>query len=281
MSFQKATIGRSFTIEGAGLHSGQRVSMYCHPAESGEGITFVRTDLEDQPRIHSSAHLYCEGAGRRSVIGNKMACVDTTEHFFAALWGSGITDILIEINNVEMPVLDGSASGYLTALQNVGVRYFEERATTIMITEPLFVSKSYAAILAMPSDRFKVTYTLDYNQPMLSKMVFDAEITQTSFIKDIASARTFCTKKEADALLSAGYGKGADTHNTLVMDIDGPIDNQLMWDDECARHKVLDLIGDMSVLGLDIKAHLIAIRSGHELNHQLAKMIEIQNRSFA
>lgn len=110
--------------------------------------------------------------------------------------------------------------------------------------------------------------------------MFSSRIDRDFFIKEIASARTFCTKSEADALLAAGYGKGANTENTLVIDEAGPVDNRLKWADECARHKVLDLLGDISVLGSDIRVHFIAIRSGHDLNHQMVKKIAHQTRSL-
>ncbi|MCA9396347.1 MAG: UDP-3-O-[3-hydroxymyristoyl] N-acetylglucosamine deacetylase [Candidatus Omnitrophica bacterium] len=280
MSFQKATIDREVLISGNGLHTGQPVKICFKPADPDTGITFIRTDLPGCPDIQSSPDLYCSGAGRRSVIGNTAVQIDTTEHLFAALWGLGITDIRIEADGAELPALDGSSAEFYRVLSEGGIRLFDTPSRPVEISGPLFVSANKAAILALPSDSLKITYTLDYPHQQLRQTVFSSRIDRDFFIKEIASARTFCTKSEADALLAAGYGKGANTENTLVIDEAGPVDNRLKWADECARHKVLDLLGDISVLGSDIRVHFIAIRSGHDLNHQMVKKIAHQTRSL-
>ena len=139
--------------------------------------------------------------------------------------------------------------------------------------EPIFCHEGSAALLALPHDGLRVTYTLDYPHPALRSQTVSFEVDEGVYARQIAPARTFCTEEEARSLRQKGFGKGADRRNTLVMGPSGPRGNRLRFADECARHKVLDLLGDLGLLNLDLRGHFIGIRSGHALNHRLCELI--------
>jgi UDP-3-O-acyl-N-acetylglucosamine deacetylase len=192
----------------------------------------------------------------------------------AALWGLGIANMSAELTGPELPILDGSSLGFVDAFSSAGLEDQKSFFLPIEIQEPVFVSGSTSAILALPHDGLKVTYTLDYPFAGLRAQTVSIEITPDNFLKQLAPARTFCSREEAERLQALGFGKGATTDNTLVIGVDGkPQDNTLRFADECARHKILDLLGDLSFMGADLRGHLIAVRSGHALNHRLRQAI--------
>lgn len=284
MRFQK-TLRREAVLEGQGIHTGVYSRLVCRPAAEGTGIQLTRIDLAGEPRWNltgaQGADAVTQGAGRRTLLAGAGGSVETIEHFMAALWALGIANVRAELTGPELPILDGSALPYVDAFRSAGLTDQASPIATLPLGEPVFVSGERSAILALPHDGLRVTYTLDYPYPGLSAQTASFDLTPETFLTAIAPARTFCAREEADRLREQGFGKGATTANTLVMTESGPVDNRLRFSDECARHKVLDLIGDLSLLGADVRAHIVAVRSGHALNHQLREALAASVRAAA
>jgi len=275
MDFQK-TIKTSVTTKGIGLHSGKNVTITLKPSMPETGINFMRVDLPEKPIIkaHISKLVDLTKSPRRTTIGQDNAEIQTIEHFMAALAGLSIDNIIVEINGDEMPGLDGSANGYVDLLLKAGIQIQEDAPRReFKVTEPLWIEEDGATLVVLPADDFKISYTLSYRHEMLHSQHVTITLNDGVFKTDIAPARTFCLESEAQALLSKGLGKGATYENTLVIGEKGVIKNQLRFPDEFTRHKVLDLIGDLYLLGMPLKAHVIAIKSGHSVNLKLLQRI--------
>lgn len=273
----QATLRQEAVLEGIGIHTGERARLVCRPAAPDSGVVLCRKDLAGEPRWSLTGPLASEavtqGAGRRTLLSGVGGSVETIEHFMAALWGLGISNLEAELEGPELPILDGSAAEFVRAFAGAGVADQGRPARELIVREPVFVSADRSAILALPHDGLRITYTLDYPYPGLRAQTVSLDVTPGAFLEAVAPARTFCAQEEAERLREQGFGKGATTGNTLVMTADGPLENRLRFPDECARHKVLDLIGDLSLLGADVRAHLVAVRSGHALNHRLREAL--------
>ncbi|MFA5115643.1 MAG: UDP-3-O-acyl-N-acetylglucosamine deacetylase, partial [Candidatus Omnitrophota bacterium] len=217
---------------------------------------------------------------RRTTVGASNAEVQTIEHMLAALSGMRVDNICIELDNNEIPGLDGSAAQFCDIISKAGIQEQDKPRRYFYIKEPVVVDEAGASIIAVPSADFRISYTLDYDHPVLRGQFLDLVINDESFLKELAPARTFCMEEEAVALQKQGLGKGANYDNTLVVGKNGVIKNKLRFEDEFARHKMLDLMGDMSLLGAALKGHIIAIKSGHNLNLKLLKKIFQQKRRY-
>ena len=264
-------------MNGLGIHTGQAVSVRVVPAPAEAGIVFVRTDLPHRPSIpvKSVQVIDVSKSERRTTLSKDGVEIQTVEHFMAALWGAGIDNAYVEVTGTEMPGLDGSAAPFLKQFEAAGTVEQPAPRRYLTVREPLVVEDGEASIAVFPDRTLKVSYVLSYDHPMLrSQFVSYALNGATTFHETIAPARTFCLKKEADTLQAAGLGKGATYENTLVIGDAGVIDNTLRFEDEFARHKVLDLLGDLYLLGARLNAHVIAIRSGHRLNVKLLKKLD-------
>lgn len=263
------TIRRPFELAGIGLHTGKRSSARFEPAGSGKGIVFSTDQGEIGINGGVTALPARPAGGRRTTLGG----IETVEHALSAAYGLGICNLRIGVNGPELPAADGSALPFVRAFKAAGITAQKRPRKTFALREPIFISSGNAVLAAVPDDRFRVTYTLDYGLLSLKGQTVSLEMNPRNYAADIAPARTFCTEEEAAALRKRGFGKGADTRNTLVMGKKGPRGNRLRFPDECARHKVLDLVGDLALLGFALKGHVIGIRSGHALNHRLVEAI--------
>jgi len=270
--YQK-TIGKKTCFSGMALQTGQTVNMVCLPAEPDSGIVFKRTDISGNPILVLSGAEVSAGGERRSTIGSGQRQLHTVEHFLAALWGLGVDNILVEIDAMELPAMDGSAMGFLKPLKNSGITEQGVSRREIKITEPEIIKEGNSSLRIFPHDVFRVSYLIDYDVACVGKTVFEVDLDRRSFEKEIAPARTFCLKKEAEALLKAGLGAGATLENTLVLDEDGPVGTRMRFPDEPVRHKILDLVGDLYMLARPIIGKVMAERSGHALNAEMVKRI--------
>lgn len=272
------TIAQSVELKGRGLHTGAPAMVRLEPAPEGTGLCFFRSDAgSGTPAAGFSA----EGAERRSRVGDGDDSVETVEHLAAAAAGLGVLNLNIRVDGPEIPAMDGSAAPFVDAMARAGIREQKGRREVWGPREIIFCARntgsggrgSNAAIAVFPCETFRVTYTLDYDHPQLSEQTVSFEIREEVFRRELAGARTFCTEAEAAALRARGFGRGADTSNTLVIGGSGPIQNTLRFPDECARHKALDLVGDLALLGFPVRGHFVAVRSGHALNRALARKI--------
>jgi len=280
---RQRTIGRELSLKGIGLHTANKVNITFKPAPIDSGVNFIRTDLSDKPVIKASVDnlLSPMFTPRRTSIGKSDIEIQTIEHLMAALAGLGIDNIYIEIDNQEVPGLDGSSLSFLELLDQAGVIEQAKERRYYSIKEPISAEEDGSTIIALPSQEFKISYTLNYNHPMLKTDFMELNIDPGVFKDEIAGARTFCLENEVSELQSQGLGQGANYENTLVLGKNGVIKNKLRYLDEFVRHKILDLMGDLYLIGSPLKAHIIALRSGHSLNFKLIKKINRQRLRYS
>ncbi|MCX5686187.1 MAG: UDP-3-O-acyl-N-acetylglucosamine deacetylase, partial [Candidatus Omnitrophica bacterium] len=211
---------------------------------------------------------------RRTTIGTGPLQIQTTEHLLAALSGLGIDNALIEIDGGEIPGLDGSAMGFVEAIKKAKITEQDAPKRILVIEEPVWCKFEDRFVAVLPDENFRISYTMSYKSDAIGTQYYDITVREENFEREIAPARTFCLKSEALMLMASGLGKGAGCNNTLVMGKTGPFKNKLRFKDEPVRHKVLDLIGDLYLLGMPIKGHVIAAKSGHSLNIELVKKLK-------
>lgn len=272
---RQRTIAKEINIKGVGLHTGKKVSLTFKPAPVDAGICFVRTDLSGKPEIKVEVgQLFPKvGSMRCSYLEKEGIKVSTVEHLLAALNGMGIDNITVELDNEELPGLDGSSREFAEAFNRCGIIGQDKERRYVTLSEPVCVEDGSASIAAFPAEELKISYTLEYDHPYLKSGFLQLVVDEKTFSSELAAARTFCLEEEVKALRDKGLGKGANYDNALVVGKDGVINNVLRFDDEFVRHKMLDLLGDIYILGLPLKAHIIAVKSGHSLNTQLVKKI--------
>lgn len=280
-NFQK-TIKNPARIQGVGLHTGGKVNIVFKPAPINSGINFMRVDLANKPILKADCQylLGSQHSIRRTSLGVDGAEVQTVEHLMAVLAGLQIDNLLIEIDNNEVPGMDGSGSEFLETLKKAEIVEQEAARKTYAIKEPIAVEEEDSVLLALPADDYSVSYTLSYNQPLLKSQYMELVVNAESFEKELAASRTFCLKEEAEDLQGIGLGKGANYQNTLVVSDKEVIKNRLRFSDEFVRHKILDLVGDLYMLAVPIKGRIVAIKSGHSLNLKLVKKIRQQKARF-
>ncbi len=270
---KQKTLKNETVFSGKALQSGVEVKVVCMPATENTGIVFKRVDLEGAPEINLAKGLFSGNRERRTTIGYDGTEVQTVEHLLAALWALEIDNIVVEINNIELPALDGSAIDFFCELEKAGIKEQTQNRKTLKVTEPETIKDGDREISVFPDDVFGVVYSIDYPTPSIRKETFEIKPDKEVFFKELAPARTFCLKEEAEALLRSGLGKGATYENTLIMDVNGPIETTLRFANEPVRHKVLDLIGDFYILGIPIIGKVSANKSGHGLNLRMIKRL--------
>jgi UDP-3-O-[3-hydroxymyristoyl] N-acetylglucosamine deacetylase/3-hydroxyacyl-[acyl-carrier-protein] dehydratase len=281
------TLAREVEFRGVGLHTGREVRVVLKPAEAGTGVEFVRTDLAGEPTVRA-AGAYLKTRERRTCLNHGQAEVFTVEHLLAALWAMRVDNVEVHIDGEEVPGMDGSARAFVEAIRAAGTVDQKATRTKFVVSEPLHLRDGRTSVAILPGEGgLHIDYNLDYPEGVgeLSgkRQTVSFDLTPENFEKEIAPARTWVFEHEVEPLRAAGLGKGANTANTLVMGPTGVRDNTMQWPDELARHKLLDLIGDLSLCNVDLDAHVIATRSGHGLNMQivqrLIEAVEIQENA--
>ncbi len=271
---KQRTIASQVSLSGVGIHTGNKVKVTFKPASASSGVVFIRTDIPGASRIQANVGSFLASKfSRRSSIGNNEVEVQTIEHLMSALSSLGIDNINVEIDNNELPGLDGSAINFVEALEKAGVVQQEQEKYIHIIKEPISIEDGSSSITIVPAKEFKISYTLNYDHPLLAAQFLEICVNAGSFKKEIAPARTFCLEGEASELQNQGLGLGANYENTLVVGKTGVIKNKLRFQDEFVRHKILDLIGDLCLAGCPIQGHVIALKSGHALNLKIAQKI--------
>lgn len=275
------TIERSVTIEGIGLHTGEPVSLTINPAPVNTGLIFIRKDISGHPVIRAEIDslLDMEKYPRRSSIAsNNGVFIHTVEHLLSAICGIGIDNLIIEIEGNECPGLDGSSLVFVRNILNARIVEQNEPRVFFRVKDPAYIAENNSYLIALPNDQLKISYTLDYPGSPIGSQYASFVVDQETYCREIAPARTFCLEEEVEKLKSIGLGKGSDFQNTVVIGAGGVIANSFRFENEPARHKICDLIGDLALLGYPLKAHLIGIRSGHSLNTKLVRKLREQLR---
>lgn len=295
----QTTIANEVTVKGVGLHSGKITTLTFKPALADTGYIFVRTDLDGKPEVKVDADLVID-TSRGTTIGKNGATVQTIEHCMAAIWGMEIDNIVIELDGPEPPILDGSSQLFVETLSKTSVVQLDVKKNVFDLQETLIYrdEKSGVEMVAVPADRFQVSVMVDYNSPVLGRQHASLYYRE-EFVKDIAHSRTFCFLHELEMLLEAGLIKGGDLSNAIVV-VDKQVDTnelrklsslfnrpdinvakegilnnlELRSNNEPARHKLLDVIGDLTLVGTPFNAHIFATRPGHKANAAFAAIIK-------
>ena len=257
-------------MSGYGFWSGRDIDLNFQPAEANTGIVFVRSDLPGQPRIPAVIQNRINGPRRTTLVAEGCP-VEMVEHVLAALAGLKIDNCEIHATRAEMPGDDGSSKAFTHALSQAGRVELEAERQTIRVTSSIRVGDENTWIQADPveQDQFELAYQLDYACPSIGTQTYQTQVTPEIFAKEIAPARTFVLLEEAEELQKKGLGQRVSFKDILVFGPAGPIDNQVRFENECARHKLLDMIGDFSLSGTDLIGKFTASKSGHRLNSQL------------
>lgn len=270
MAKQK-TIAREIVHNGIGLHSGKEVNMIMRPAPVDTGIVFIRGDMADKPAVKAVAGNVTSTL-RATTIGNGKIEFYTIEHLMSALFATGIDNVFIILNGPEPPVTDGSAAEFLNLLSAAGAVEQEADRHEIIIDKVYRIDDKDRFVLVLPYDGFRVSFTSLNDHPLIGDQYYDFHFENVEgYAKEIAPARTIAYEKEVEALKKMGLGLGGNLDNVIVYNDQGWM-NSLRFENELVRHKILDVIGDLHLAGR-IKGHVIAVKSGHELNTKLAKKI--------
>jgi len=273
---RQKTLAKSVEFADIALFSGRKVKVRLLPAGPDTGVVFIRADLDGKPRIPATAE-FVSSTVRRTALKRGEAEVSTVEHILAAASGARIDNMLIEVDGGEVPNTDGSALGFYEKIRRAGAVEQEAERAAFYVKDPVSVQDGDVAIIALPCEHgLSVSYTLDYDSPLIATQSFAANIDEELFASEIAPARTFCLSTEVEELRKRGLGRGATYQNTLVVSEKGVIDNELRFPDEFARHKVLDVLGDLFLLGADLYARVVAVKSGHSLNVRLVRELHKQ-----
>ena len=271
------TIRGAATCSGVGLHSGAPVSLRILPAPAGTGVVFRRTDL-DGFEIEASGRNVARVSYATSLM-KKGVLISTTEHLLSALIGVGIDNAIVELDNLELPILDGSARPFVEMIQKAGVRRQRKARTYLRIVREIELREGDKFIAVYPADTYSVSYSINFPHPLIGKQTFGVRLTNGSYLREIAPARTFGFLHEADAMRQQGLIRGASTENAIVLTKDEMLNPPLRYADEFVRHKVLDLIGDLALIGRQILGSVVADRAGHAMHTALVSRI-LRDKSY-
>jgi UDP-3-O-[3-hydroxymyristoyl] N-acetylglucosamine deacetylase len=261
----RTTLARAVAANGVGLHSGKPCLIELSPARCGEGTVFA---LEGAPTVTAVASHVVRWE-RCVALGNSAGSVYTVEHLLAALHGMGVNDVRIKVAGPEIPALDGSALGFVKLIDEAGVRA-TGRLRRYHLKSAVWVQEDGRLLIALPANEFRISCVVDYPHPHLGRQFATFRIDPTTFRNQIAPARTFCFEEDIKELRAAGLGMGGSEKNAIVISPRG-YTSPLVFPNEVVRHKVLDLIGDLSLVGVPFSAHIVAVRPGHRLNVRLAR----------
>ena len=243
--------------------------MSLKPARAGRGIRFRRADLggiEIPATVDNVDRLHYATA-----LSRDAGTVETVEHLLAALVGTGVDNVVVELNQPEVPIMDGSAASFVYLVHEAGLKRLTRPRRYLKVLRPVSLTRGDKSIALYPSEHFKVTYTISFDHPLLRHMTHTLRVTQESFVDEIAPARTFGFLKEVEMLRKKGLALGGSLDNAIVLGETGILNNSLRFEDEFVRHKILDAIGDLALLGSPVIGHLVAHRGGHELHAAFAE----------
>jgi UDP-3-O-[3-hydroxymyristoyl] N-acetylglucosamine deacetylase len=269
------TISSPLEFTGVGLHSGAPVTMRLLPAPAGSGIVFRRTDLDNFEIAATGRNVakvsYATSLMRQGVL------ISTTEHLLSALIGMGIDNVIVEIDNLELPILDGSALPFVEAFLSTGIRIQRRRREVIRVLQPIEVREGDKFIGLYPGSGYNISYAIRFPAP-IGQQEFSVDLAAETYGTTIAPARTFGYQADEEKLRNMGLIRGASIENAIVLGPDGPLNGALRFPDEYVRHKVLDLIGDLALAGRRIEGRVVAERAGHAMHTALVSRL-LKDRS--
>jgi len=265
------TLKQEITFSGIGLHTGRLSSVTVRPAPRDTGIIFHRTDRPMVIRAHIGA---VTDTAFATTLGNGTVKIRTVEHILAVLVGLGLDNVIIEADGPEIPILDGSSTELVSILLKAGIAKQGKKRPYMRITKPISMSESHSEVAIFPYDGRKITYRIHFNHHLLGEQNISLDLNEETFIKEIAPARTFGFLKDVEYMMAQGLAKGGSLNNAIILTDKGVINSSgLRFKDEFVRHKVLDLIGDFSLIGFPIYGHIVANKSGHSNNLKFMKKL--------
>ena len=263
----RTTIARPIGVEGVGLHSGGRVNMTLQPAPAGTGLVFVRTDRDGEEVPASLRHLSSQVYS--TTLAHNGASVGTVEHLLSAVSGLGIDDLRVLLDGCEVPILDGSAAPFVSILTAAGCSVSDQPRQVIRVRRPVTVRDGKRWMRVEPCRDLQIRYTIDFDHPVIGHSERRFALEPRSYAREIAPARTFCCLEQVESMRADGLARGGSLGNAIVVGRDGLLNGPLRFQDEFVRHKILDLIGDLALLGAPLQGRVTAVRAGHALHASL------------
>jgi len=265
------TLKKEINCSSVGLHTGRKVNMKVKPAVVDTGIIFIRKDLPDVQPIHANYNNVCDTMLATS-LGTNGVTVSTVEHLLSAFSGMGVDNAIIELDSFEVPIMDGSALPFVNMLKEVGTHVQEKNKRLLIIKKPVSVTEGDASAVLLPAKEFKITYEIDFKHPFIGKQSYSMTFSDEKYEKEICAAQTFGFLKDLEFLQAKGLALGGSLKNVIVLDDKKIINKEgLRIPDVFVKHKILDAIGDLFLLGMPIIGHFMAYKSGHRLNNLLLK----------
>lgn len=273
MYYLQRTVAGPVTCTGVGVHSGKPVTLVINPAPPNHGIKFIRTDLRDSPRIPALFKMVTD-TSLATVLGSDGAIVSTVEHLMACFSGMAVDNALVEVDAYELPIMDGSAFPFAEAVSRVGCVEQDARRCFFVIKKPLEIKEQDKSVGIYPASSYTISATVEYDHPLIKTQSLTVEVNPDTFKNQISKARTFGFYHEYEHLKQLGLARGGSLNNVVVLD-ESKVLNEggLRFADEFVRHKILDCIGDFSLLGMPLLGHIIAFKSGHLFNHRLLEAL--------
>ncbi len=269
------TIIRETSFSGIGLHTGCSVNVRILPAQADSGITFVRTDLPGRPAVKAGAASVVS-TSYATTIGSNGVTVATVEHLLAAFYGLGVDNAVVELDGPEVPIMDGSASYFIAVIEDARLMALDKPRKYLVVKRPIKVADRDKYVLILPSEEMRLTidYNIDFSHTLLSRQSFSRLFSREVFRKELGSARTFGFLRDVEMLQANGLAKGGSLDNAVVIG-ETEILNEggLRFPDEFVRHKVLDMMGDIALIGSPVIGRIVAHRSGHALNHRFVQEV--------
>lgn len=269
--YYQHTVAKPVRCTGVGMHSGKTVNLNIRPAPVNHGIRYVRTDLADTPSVAAHFNMVVD-TSLATVIGYDGFIISTIEHLMSAFAGLGIDNAIVELDSHEMPIMDGSAAPFVEVIQAAGIREQDAPRYYFVVKEPIALMDGEKSITIYPHPSFQVTSAIEYDHPFINHQQFSMDLGTDRFPADISAARTFGFIHEYEYLKRYGFAQGGSLDNVIVLDQTGILNEDgLRYPDEFVRHKILDCIGDLYLLGMPILGHVVATKSGHALNNAFLK----------
>ena len=270
---KRKTIKNEISFSGIGLHKGEEIHITLKPSTDNSGIIFKRTDVEGNNKLKPDVTNLVDLERGTNIKNENGVVIYTIEHLMSALHISGITDIYVEIDGNEMPILDGCSYPFIQELEKAGIRELDSNIEPIVVKEPLYYSAGDGRhIVALPYDGLKISYTIDFNHSFLKAQYYEIDLNYENYINEIAKARTFCFDYEIEYLQKNNLALGGSLENAIVIKKDGVVNpDGLRYENEFVRHKIMDLIGDIYILNKPVRAHIIAIKARHFVNSKLSE----------
>lgn len=272
------TLSQKVSVSGTGVHSGKKINLTIKPAPENHGIKFRRVDLPGTHDIPAIFKMVVD-TSLATVLGINGTIISTIEHLMASFAGLGIDNALVEVDDYEIPIMDGSAWIFTQLIENAGIKKQTAPRHFMIVKEPIKVTDNDKSVVIYPEPMFKITCKIDFSHPLIGKQEIIFDRAKNSFGKEISQARTFGFVQDLELLKKFSLAKGGSLDNAIVIDKDRILNKEgLRYPDEFVRHKLLDSLGDFSLLGMPIQGHIVTYKSGHALNHLFIKTL-LENKN--